>query len=49
MANMEDMSRDWLQAELDETLDDMFEMEFNEPMLSQEIRRIYKPCRKSTE
>ena len=42
MANVEDMSRDWLQAELDETLDDMFEMEFNEPMLSQEIRRIYK-------
>ncbi|WML90248.1 polyphosphate kinase 2 [Thiothrix lacustris] len=39
---MEDLSRDWLQAELDETLDDMFEMEFNEPMLSQEIRRIYK-------
>ncbi len=42
MANVEDMSRDWLQAELDETLDDMFEMEFNEPMLSQEIRKIYK-------
>ncbi len=39
--NMEDLSRDWLQAELDETLDDMFEMEFNEPMLSQEIRKIY--------
>ena len=42
IANMEDVSRDWLQAELDETLDDMFEMEFNEPMLSQEIRKIYK-------
>jgi polyphosphate kinase 2 len=39
---MEDLSRDWLQAELEETLDDMFEMEFNEPMLSQEIRKIYK-------
>ncbi|UJS22995.1 polyphosphate kinase 2 [Thiothrix winogradskyi] len=38
----EDLSRDWLQAELDETLDDLFEMEFNEPMLSQEIRKIYK-------
>lgn len=40
--NTEDLSRDWLQAELDETLDDMFEMEFNEPMLSEEIRKIYK-------
>ena len=39
---IEDFSRDWLQAELDETLDDMFEMEFNEPMLSEEIRKIYK-------
>lgn len=39
---IEDCSRDWLQAELDETLDDMFEMEFNEPMLSEEIRKIYK-------
>jgi len=38
----EDFSRDWLQAELDDTLDDMFEMEFSEPMLSEEIRRIYK-------
>ncbi|UOG91362.1 MAG: polyphosphate kinase 2 [Candidatus Thiothrix sulfatifontis] len=35
-------SRDWLQAELDDTLDDMFEMEFSEPMLSEEIRKIYK-------
>ncbi|SEA96135.1 polyphosphate kinase 2, PA0141 family [Thiothrix caldifontis] len=40
--NTEDFSSDWLQAELDETLDDLFEMEFNEPMLSQEIRKIYK-------
>jgi polyphosphate kinase 2 len=38
----QDPSLDWLQAELEETLDDMFEMEFNEPMLSQEIRKIYK-------
>lgn len=35
-------SYDWLQAELDETLDDMIEMEFSEPMLSEEIRKIYK-------
>lgn len=40
--NPDQDSLDWLQAELDETLDDMFEMEFNEPMLSQEIRKIYK-------
>lgn len=41
--NMEqDQSHDWLQAELDDTLDDLFEMEFNEPMLSQEIRKLYK-------
>jgi len=33
---------DWLQTELEETLDDTFEMEFSEPMLSEEIRRIYK-------
>ena len=38
----EDLSRDWLQAELDDTLDDLFEMEFSEPMLSEEIRKIYK-------
>ncbi|QQZ30482.1 polyphosphate kinase 2 [Thiothrix subterranea] len=38
----EDFSRDWLQAELDDTLDDMIEMEFSEPMLSEEIRKIYK-------
>lgn len=35
-------SYDWLQAELDETLDDMIELEFSEPMLSEEIRKIYK-------
>ncbi|MEZ5452967.1 MAG: polyphosphate kinase 2 [Thiothrix sp.] len=41
--NMEqDPSQDWLQAELDDTLDDMFEMEFNEPMLSLELRKLYK-------
>ncbi len=37
-----DLSQDWLQAELDDTLDDMFEMEFNEPMLSLELRKLYK-------
>lgn len=39
---MTDAPRDWLEAELEETLDDLFETEFSEPMLSEEIRRIYK-------
>ncbi|MEM1430138.1 MAG: polyphosphate kinase 2 [Pseudomonadota bacterium] len=34
--------RDWLEAELEETLDETFEMEFSEPMLSREIRKIYR-------
>jgi len=34
--------RDWLEAELEETLDETFEMEFSEPMLSMEIRKIYR-------
>ncbi len=37
-----DSPRDWLEAELEETLDDMFETEFSEPMLSEEIRKIYR-------
>jgi polyphosphate kinase 2 len=32
----------WIEAELEETLDDLFESEFNEPMLSEELRVIYK-------
>jgi polyphosphate kinase 2 len=32
----------WIEAELEETLDDLFESEFNEPMLSEELRAIYK-------
>jgi polyphosphate kinase 2 len=34
--------QDWLEAELEETLDETFELEFSEPMLSQEIRKIYR-------
>ncbi|GMG82767.1 polyphosphate kinase 2 [Paralimibaculum aggregatum] len=37
-----DRTPDWLAAELEETLDETFEMEFSEPMLSQEVRRIYR-------
>jgi polyphosphate kinase 2 len=36
---------DWLEAELEETLDELYEEEFSAPMLSQEIRRIYKEKR----
>ncbi len=38
----DDRQLDWLEAELQDTLDEDFEIEFSEPMLSQEIRRIYK-------
>ncbi|RYH08586.1 polyphosphate kinase 2 [Tropicimonas sp. IMCC6043] len=36
------MHKDWLEAELEETLDETFELEFSEPMLSREIRKIYR-------
>jgi polyphosphate kinase len=32
---------DWLEAELADTLDENYELEFSEPALSEEIRRIY--------
>lgn len=34
--------RDWLEAELEDTLDELYENEFSEPMLTEEIRNIYK-------
>ena len=34
--------RDWLEAELEDTLDELYENEFSEPMLTEEIRKIYK-------
>ncbi len=37
--------RDWLEAELAETLDEDFELELSEPALSEEIRRIYRRTR----
>jgi polyphosphate kinase 2 (PPK2 family) len=33
---------DWLQAELEETLDEEYELELSEPILSMELRKIYK-------
>ena len=35
-------SESWLSAEMAETLDDLFENEFSEPMLSDELRKVYK-------
>ena len=37
----DDGPMDWLEAELQDTFDDDLEIEFAEPMLSQEIRKIY--------
>ena len=34
----------WLEAELNETYDEMFEAEFSEPMLPDEFWKIYKGC-----
>ena len=36
-----DKDLDWLEAELQDTFDEDIEIEFSEPMLSQEIRKIY--------
>ena len=33
---------DWLEAELEDTLDEDYELELSEPALSMELRRIYK-------
>ncbi|KIC14865.1 MULTISPECIES: polyphosphate kinase 2 [unclassified Leisingera] len=38
----ETASLDWLEAELQDTLDEDIEIEFSEPMLSQEIRKVYR-------
>jgi polyphosphate kinase len=34
--------KDWLEAELEDTLDEDYELELSEPALSMELRRIYK-------
>ncbi len=40
---MSDFSEmDWLEAELEDTLDEDFELEMSDPMLSMEIRKIYR-------
>src|SRR4051812_47279712 len=35
-------AKDWLEAELADTLDEDYELELSEPALSMEIRKIYK-------
>ena len=37
-----DRLRDWMELEFEETLDDLLEVEFNEPMLSEEVRKLYQ-------
>ena len=41
MSESNDRPRDWLDTELDETLEEMFELEFSEPMMDDDIRRAY--------
>ena len=33
---------EWMNAEFEETLDDLLEVEFNEPVLSEEMRKLYR-------
>lgn len=42
MSESNDRPRDWLDTELDETLEEMFELEFSEPMMDDDIRRLIK-------
>ena len=37
-----DRLREWMELEFEETLDDLLEVEFNEPMLSEEVRELYR-------
>lgn len=33
--------RDWMESEFEESLDEMYEMEFAEPLLTEELRKLY--------
>lgn len=50
MASFDDMQKDqdWLEAELQDTLDEDFEIELEEALLSLEIKRIYQAKHKDT-
>ena len=37
-----DRLREWMEPEFEETLDDLLEVEFNEPILSEEVRKLYQ-------
>ena len=41
MSESDDCPKDWLDTELDETLEEMFAIEFSEPMMNDDIRRAY--------
>jgi len=43
-----DGARDWLEAELQDTLDEDFELELSEPALTMELRRIYRKAHPAT-
>ena len=42
MNDTDPQSMDWLEAELQDTLDEMFENELSQPMMSAEMRHLYK-------
>ena len=42
MKNNDLQSMDWLEAELQDTLDEMFENELSQPMMSAQMRQLYK-------
>ena len=35
-------TKSWIEAELEDTLDEMFEEEFNAPALTEEMRKVYR-------
>ena len=35
-------NKSWIEAELEDTLDELYEAEFNQPILTEELRKIYK-------
>lgn len=48
LANNSKMEDDWLKAELQETLDEDYELELEDALLSLEIKKIYQEKRKET-
>ena len=42
MDKLADDVKDWLEAELADTLDEDYELELSEPALSEEIRKVYR-------